>query len=257
MFTGAGRFVWYELLTSDPQAAATFYRDVVGWRAQDSRMTDVSYTLFLAEQTMVAGLMAIPGEMRAMGLYPCWIGYVGVDDVDAGIARVQRAGGWVRRAARNIPGVGRFAVMADLHGAVFCLFSSASGQPAPPVPPGTPGYFGWHELQAGDLDSDFSFYESLFGWTKAGTLDLGPMGIYQMFAIGGRPCGGMMTKMPEALQAFWLYYINVDAIDAAAARVRAGGGQVAYGPQQMPDGSWIMQCEDPQGAMFSIMSRQR
>lgn len=26
-----GRFVWYELLTSDPDAAAGFYTELIGW----------------------------------------------------------------------------------------------------------------------------------------------------------------------------------------------------------------------------------
>ena len=29
-----GRFVWFELLTTDPLGAVTFYGDVVGWHTQ-------------------------------------------------------------------------------------------------------------------------------------------------------------------------------------------------------------------------------
>ena len=33
-----GKFVWYELMTTDMAAAETFYKDVVGWNARDSGM---------------------------------------------------------------------------------------------------------------------------------------------------------------------------------------------------------------------------
>ena len=50
-----------------------------------------------------------------------------------------------------------------------------------------------------------------------------------------------------------MYYINVEAIDAAVARATAGGGQVINGPMEVPGGSWIVNAVDPQGAMFSLV----
>jgi predicted enzyme related to lactoylglutathione lyase len=56
---------------------------------------------------------------------------------------------------------------------------------------------------------------------------------------------------------FWLYYFNVDAIDAAVARVTDGGGKVANGPMEVPGGLWVVQCFDPQGAMFALVAPKR
>ena len=123
--------------------------------------------------------------------------------------------------------------------------------------PGTPGHIGWHELHAGNGESAFAFYAGLFGWTKAEAMDMGPMGIYQIFATGGAPIGGMMTKTPDTPAPFWLYYFNVEAIDAAIARVTAAGGRIALDPHQVPGGSWIAQCIDPQGAMFAMVGGKR
>jgi len=61
----------------------------------------------------------------------------------------------------------------------------------------------------------------------------------------------MMTKMPEMPVAAWLYYFNVESIDAAIGRVKAGGGQVVHGPMEVPGGSWIINAIDPQGALFA------
>jgi uncharacterized protein len=86
---------------------------------------------------------------------------------------------------------------------------------------------------------------------------MGAMGVYQTFAIHGAQSGGMMTKTPQTPAPFWLYYFNVEAVDSAMARVKDGGGQILFGPQQVPGGSWIVQCFDPQGAMFAMMGPKR
>lgn len=146
---------------------------------------------------------------------------------------------------------------ADPHGAVFLLFKGNSEAQPEPAAPGAPGHIGWHELHAGDLDSAFAFYAGLFGWTKAEAIDMGPMGVYQTFATGGAPVGGMMTKTADMPVPCWLYYINVEAIDAAVERVNAGGGKIIMGPHQVPGGSWIVQGFDPQGALFSLVAAKR
>ncbi|MBV8889220.1 MAG: VOC family protein [Alphaproteobacteria bacterium] len=254
MAATANKFVWYDLMTTDIQAAEIFYAKVIGWEAKDSGMPGHPYTLFSADTVMVAGLMPMPPEVVARGARPGWNGYIGVDDVDACAARVKASGGSVHHEPQDIPQVGRYAVVGDPQGAVFMLFSPAGNPPAPPeVAPGSPGHVGWHELQAGDQQSAFAFYADLFGWTKAEAVDMGPIGVYQIFATGGPPVGGMMNKLPQIPAPFWLYYFNVDNIDAAVARVGGEAGQVVNGPQQVPGGSWIAQCRDPQGAMFAMV----
>jgi predicted enzyme related to lactoylglutathione lyase len=252
-----GAFVWYDVMTTNTKAAQTFYRGVMGWEAKDSGMTDRSYTLLSMGPTMVGGLMPIPEDARKAGVGPAWMGYIGVDDVNAYAQRVKAAGGSVHRGPEDIPGVGRFAVAGDPHGAGFILFKGASDAAATPAPAGTPGHVGWRELHAGEGEGAFAFYSGLFGWTKAEAIDMGEMGVYQIFAIDGAQAGGMMTKMPDTPAAFWLYYFNVDAVDAAIARVTDGGGQIIMGPHQVPGGSWIVQCFDPQGAMFALVGSKR
>jgi predicted enzyme related to lactoylglutathione lyase len=250
-------FVWYELMTTDPKAAEGFYRSVVGWTMADAGMPGRSYTLLSAGPTMIGGLMAIPDDARRMGAPPAWIGYIGVDDVDGCAGKLRAAGGAIHRPPDDIPGVGRFAVAADPHGAAFVLFKGASDQMPAPVAPGTPGHVGWHELHAGDGAAAFDFYAGQFGWTLDREMDMGPMGKYLIFASGAEAVGGIMTRMPEMPVPAWVYYFNVDAIDAAAQRVAAGGGKVINGPMEVPGGQWILQGLDPQGALFALVAPGR
>ncbi len=251
-------FVWYELMTTDPAAAEGFYRRVIGWATADAGMPDMKYTIVSAGATAIGGVMAMPADARARGVPPNWTGYIGVADVDATTARVREAGGAVHHAPQDIPGVGRFAVLADPHGAVFCLFKGQSDEPPAQLPAGTPGSVGWHELYTEGPDAAWAFYSALFGWTKGDAIDMGEMGVYQLFSAGGpAPIGGIMKRPPQVPMACWLYYVNVDAIDAAMARVTECGGRTITGPMEVPGGSWIAQCVDPQGAIFAMVAARR
>ena len=252
-----GKFVWYDVMASDTNAAESFYRSVVGWDVKDSGIPDRRYAILSMGSTMIGGLMPIPEDARKAGVRPAWMGYISVDDVDLYAKRVKTAGGVVHRGPEDIPGVGRFAVVGDPDGAGFMLFKGATDQAPTPAPAGTPGHIGWRELHAGDQERAFGFYSQLFGWTKAEAMDMGPMGVYQTFAIDGTQSGGMLTRTPQTPAPFWLYYFNVAAVDAAAKRVKDGGGQIVNGPHQVPGGSWIVQCFDPQGAMFALVGSQR
>ncbi len=243
-----GGFVWYELMTSDVEAAQAFYAKVVGWSMADSGMPGMRYTLAKVGERQVAGLMGPPADAETAPVL--WFGYILVADVDAMAERVREAGGAVHREASDIPGVGRFAVVADPQGAMFMLFRGLR-DPAPDLAPNTPGDVGWHELHTSDWEGTFAFYQGLFGWERSYGHDMGPMGVYQTFSVDGAWTGGMMNG-GGAPSPHWLYYINVDDIDAAAARVTEAGGQVLHGPHQVPGGAWVIMGEDPQGAEFAL-----
>jgi predicted enzyme related to lactoylglutathione lyase len=255
----AHNFVWYELVTTDAEAAKAFYRHVIGWNIHDSGMTDRSYAILSAGTRGVGGLMALPDEALAQGAKPGWLGYIWVDaaeDVDTYTAKTLEAGGRLHRAAEDIPGVGRFALVADPQGAPFVLFNGDPPEETPPpVPFGTPGHVGWNELLTSDWEAGFAFYSKLFGWTKTMTVDMGPMGTYQTFATEKDMVGGMMTIAGQS--SGWLYYFIVDAIDAGAARVKEKGGELIGEIHRVPGDSWIVRCRDPQGAYFALTAGKR
>jgi uncharacterized protein len=251
-----GKFVWYELMTTDTEAAKAFYRDVTGWAPRAAGVPGVDYTLFSANGADVGGMMRLPDEACEAGAQPGWNGYIAVEDVDAFAERIAQAGGEVHVAPQDIPDVGRFAMVSDPQGAVFALFSAGDGGEPPDNSGDAPGKAGWRELHATDWEAAFDFYSRLFGWTKGDAVDMGDMGVYQLFAAGDETIGGMMT-VPEMPRSCWNFYFNVEGIDAAKSRVEAGGGQVCYGPQEVPGGAWFIHCTDPQGAPFALVSARR
>jgi hypothetical protein len=251
---GHGCFVWYELLTTDVAAARAFYRQVVGWDAQDASTAAFSYSVFTADKVEVGGLMDLPLEGRSMGAAPRWIGYVAVDDIDATAERLKQLGGriYVPPTDSNI---GRVSIIIDPQtaalGLVGGLKRGGSGDQLD-----NQGHIGWHELLATDAVKAFAFYRALFDWQAAAT-EKGPQDFYQPFAVDGRTVGGVFTKLPRAPVPFWLYYFNVADIDTATAAVKAGGGKVVHGPFELTPGHWITRCIDPQGAMFALQGQRR
>jgi predicted enzyme related to lactoylglutathione lyase len=251
MFNPKGKFSWYELMTSDTQAAGKFYCDVVGWTTQEMPGDGPPYTVFDIGGVGIAGMLKLEG-------HTAWVGYISVDDVDAHVEKIVEAGGKLWRPATDVPGVLRFAVMSDPQGAAIVVFTPNPAMPSPvrPEPP-APGTIGWHELYTTDLEGGFSFYSKLFGWTKVTDMDMGAMGVYRIFDEGDHKQmadGGMMNKAPQMPVSAWAFYFHVDAMKAAIKRVEAGGGKVINGPMQVPGGAWIINGQDPLGAMFSLVS---
>jgi uncharacterized protein len=251
-----GRFLWFELMTTDMAAATAFYSAVVGWGAQDASTPGLAYTLLITGETSIGGVMDLPEEAANMDTKPSWVGYVGVDDVDAATDRVSDLGGAVHVPPTEIANISRFSVVADPQMATLVLVKWLRPRQDPPAALNAPGRVGWHELLAADGEKAFAFYGELFGWQRAGA-DAGATGTYQLFSAGGQMIGGVFTKPASVPFPFWLYYFNVGDIDAAVKRVQAGGGEILNGPMEVPDGSWIVQCTDPQGAMFALVGKRR
>src|SRR5690554_2974420 len=114
----ASNFVWYELMTSEPDAAIAFYEAVVGWKMEAFPGIGLPYTVVKAGDRGVGGIMAMPEQAARSGMRPGWGGYVFAADVDETTRNVERAGGKVHRQPEDIPDVGRFSVVADPQGAV-------------------------------------------------------------------------------------------------------------------------------------------
>jgi len=256
------RFAWYELMTTDPKAGQAFYTKLLGWGLQDFNPGSVPmnepYVMWTNHNQPLGGVMRLPEEARKMGAPPHWLAYVNVENVDASVRRAVSLGAKVYVEPTDIPGGGRFAVLADPQGAVFGGVSSAQPTPEPAEPP-TPqvGEFSWHELMTTDQNAAFTFYTTLFGWEKRAATDMGPMGVYQEYGRRGRSLGGMFTKPPQMpAPPHWMLYIRVPDVDKAAEQVKALGGQILNGPMDVPGGDRIVQCADPQGAAFALHQRK-
>jgi uncharacterized protein len=260
MANNHGDFIWYELMTDNAAAAEEFYAKVVGWDAYDPNHPGMEYHILKMPTGEIAGVMPLTAEMKGNGARPCWMGYVAVDDVDVSAKAVEAAGGSIHVQPTDIPEVGRFAFVADPQGAMFYIMksldptSNAFAETEPMA-----GHCAWNELATSDPDGAKAFYGGLFGWSKEGEMDMGPLGKYEFLKVksGRFAIGAVMPRMPEMPVSAWSFYFRVPDIDAAVATIGAKGGAILQAPTEIPGGEYSVNAMDPQGAAFGLVGPRK
>jgi len=255
-------FIWYELLTTDVDAAQRFYSDVVGWTVRPGATPGMDYRhLTAGDGEDIGGMLQLTEQMRAGGARPVWLGYIDVPDVDAAVTAIESHGGKTQMPATTMDGVGRIAMVTDGQGVPFYVMT-------PMPPPDRPdarstafarnaiGHCAWNELATSDPRQAFGFYTGQFGWTDGGTMPMGEMGDYQ-FLNDEDGMIGAITRSQDNRPSLWLYYFRVRDIDAAKQTVESRGGTIMLAPQEVPGGDHILIGGDPQGAVFALVGARR
>ncbi len=257
-----GDFIWYELMTTDADAAQAFYGGLLGWSFEGVNQEGSDYRLSLKNGTPVSGVLPLTNEMCDGGARPLWAGYVAVKDVDASVTAITEKGGAILMPPQDIPDVGRIAFVQDPQGAPFYIMRPTTADQAsesfsthePRV-----GHCAWNELMTSDPAGAKSFYGDLFGWIRAESMDMGPMGEYEMLKNGETRdfmFGGLMKKPDEMPVSLWGFYFRVSNIDDAVTYVTENGGSVINGPMEIPGGEFALNGLDPQGAAFSLVGKR-
>ena len=114
-----GTWCWDECFTSDPAAAADFYKAIYGWTITPQDMGPMgTYYLLKRGDQMAGGIF----KGSTPGVPSHWYSHVAVTDLDATVAKAPELGGRVVMAPTPVPGMGRFAVILDPAGADFAVF---------------------------------------------------------------------------------------------------------------------------------------
>lgn len=262
MSNSQGDFIWYELMTSDANAAARFYGAVVGWRIADQPAPapgGMDYRMIgRADGGNAGGVLQLSADMQAHGARPTWLAYLSVPDVDAALRAIADDGGQTLMPKTTLP-VGDIAMVADPTGAAFYVM-----RPVPPpdqpearsdvFAPDQPQRVRWNELHTTDVARAQAFYGRHFGFAFDETMPMGPdLGDYHFIDHGGQRVGGLM-KAPDASQpAGWNFYFGVPSAAAAQRAIRSHGGTVTMEAHQVPGGDWVVMAIDPQGARFGVV----
>lgn len=119
----------------------------------------------------------------------------------------------------------------------------------------TQGTFCWNELITRDIEGAKKFYAELIGWD---IVDSGMPGMaYNMLKSGDKTDGGMMAmppEVPDQVPSHWMSYITVDDVDALVGKVTELGGQVLFGPHDIPTVGRFATIQDPTGAAVSLIT---
>jgi predicted enzyme related to lactoylglutathione lyase len=122
-----------------------------------------------------------------------------------------------------------------------------------------PGEFCWVDLATKDAEGAKNFYGELLGvdWQPAP----GPpeeTGGYGFFVKDGKQVAGVGPTQQEGQPSAWHSYVKVEDADVTAERAREAGGQIDFGPIDLPNESGRMAVlRDPTGAYISINQQQK
>ena len=259
-----GSFIWYELMTTDADAAGAFYGAIIGWDvvkdpAPDPAGPDYRH-IIRSDGGANGGVLQLTAQMCDAGAHPCWLPYLYVTDIDAAVASIGKDGGQVMMPPTDI-GVGVIAMLTDPQGVPIYVMTPRAPADNPDATsdvfsPTAPQRVAWNELASPDLAGSKAFYARHFGFAFNEAMPMGDLGEYCFIDHGGQRLGAMMQRPDPAAPAGWLPYFRVPAIADAKAGVEAGGGAVLMGPHEVPSGEWIIVGRDPQGAAFGLVSTQ-
>jgi predicted enzyme related to lactoylglutathione lyase len=228
-------FCRYDLRTTDPDSARDFYVDAIG--------------LVFAEERSSLAVWPLHEQARARGAPAHWLGQIGVADLAATVQRLLAKGSQLLGPPllRGADGEA-FAILRDPCEAVVAVRESSRHERREPV--------AWHQLHTGDLERSWALYSELFGWSQAGTFDVGDAeGGHRIFRwhAAGKDVGGMAnTARLEGVHPHWLFFFPVANLERTLAEATARGGR-ARAPVVLPNGDRLVACEDPQGAAFGLV----
>ena len=237
---------WVDLMTTDIEAARTFYGDLFGWEFDIGPAETGNYSSALIDGRRVAGIFTMDADHP-----PVWSTYLATSDTDATSDDAVRAGGTVISPAMDVMDLGRMAVLKDPTGGTFGAWQAGT-------------HFGfqvsnetgaviWNELLTREYDAAREFYAAVFSYSYT---DMGDAGFqYSTVEVDGNTVGGIGTLpegVPAEVPAHWRVYFAVDDADEAVAKAVSTGAEVIRPAMDMPYGRHA-DLADPQGAFFSVI----
>lgn len=248
MDTPAGRFVWFDYLTSEPAKAQTFFKALFGWQAQVYNLSDGSkYTMIAVDGRTIGGYGSpLPGTpiYRYSEPYSRWLPYLQVASAHEAATKAKALGGTMVREPAPVGYGGRLAIAADTNGQALGIWqpNEVTGDPGWAGPPNT---FCWCELYSPALASATTFAKQLggFGEQKAAMGD----GTYHTLERDGAPRAGARKPMPGT-QPGWFPWVRVPDIAATVAKAQQLEAEII----QPPNGGAMALIVDPWGATLGL-----
>jgi len=240
-----GKFVWFDLFTTDMTAASNFYEALFGWDFERTNENNPAVKTVFQNGSPIATMIGRNGEPGNSQ----WLSYLSVEDVDSSVQVVLNNGGSVYRPARELPDRGRIAVVLDPQKAPVALLTSSTGDP------GDSAFVSnrWLgcELWTGNVDDAVGFYQKLAGYDVS-LVDVHESTQYRLLSKKGKQRGGVVKIQWDDIKPEWIPYIVVDSIMETVTRAQKIGGTLLLPPDMSVKEGRVAIIADPTGAVFGV-----
>jgi predicted enzyme related to lactoylglutathione lyase len=245
----AGRFVWFDYLTSEPGKAQAFFAALFGWQAQTYVLPEGSkYTMIASGGRNLGGYGSpLPGTpiYRYSEPYARWLPYLQVVNGHESAAKVKSLGGKMVREPSPVGYGGRLGIATDTSGLALALWQpqTVDGDPGWAGPANT---FCWCELYSPATAASLTFIKKVGEFTeKKSPL---PDGTYSLLERDGAPRAGVREPMPGT-QPGWFAWVRVPDVAATAAKAQQLGATIVVAPS---GGQNMALLVDPWGATLGL-----
>jgi predicted enzyme related to lactoylglutathione lyase len=246
-----GKMIFAELVTPSVTDAERFYGGLFGWTFRDVPVQGTHYVEALNGGAQIAGLIERPlpadGSRR-----PAWLTFLSTTDADATVAAATAYGARILFPTRDVPDLGREAVLADPQGATVAILASATGDPPDFLT--DDGDWIWSSLFTPDPGASAAFYNRLFTYQVTNATD-STSGKHLVLASGNYARASINSIPPGRPddRARWLNFVRVENAADMAAKAAALGGRVLVAPHADRDGNPVAIIADPEGAVFGLL----
>jgi hypothetical protein len=253
-----GKWVWFELRSTDVEKSKAFYSELLGWQIQPQEMGGAKFELVKTGGKDVATISATQGKAKSH-----WIPFVSVADVDATVKAIEEQKGKVVMPANDLPDIGRFAIVSDPNGAEFAVFKGAKGDEPDSQSAPVPGQFVWNEYLSKNKkqhQAALAFYPATLGYVTS-QMQMGEgkkASSYDMLSVKGEggqdmPRAGVQPAKPASLGGQWLPWVTVEDTDAIVALTKKLKGKVLTKPHDIPNVGRAAIVADPTGGAIGVL----
>ncbi|WP_207264224.1 VOC family protein [Desulfovibrio sp. Huiquan2017] len=240
-----GKFVWFDLHTTDMYRVAQFYDAVFGWSVERADPGSPRIKTILRSGRRIGSIFLLDDKDRTA---PGWVPNLAVSDADAAFAGALAAGASPLYAPGDRPYRGRMAGIRDPQGARLVLLASSSGDPRDGPP--EDGTFMGAELWTPDVTGAEAFYVGLAGYRA---VEIGSGGApYVMLLSDERPRGGITAPPAPVKTPLWVPQVAVRDVMGVLERVRAAGGTVLLCPVPGDKTHQTAVFLDPAGGVMGV-----
>ncbi len=254
----AGKFIWHDLITEDPDGSRAFYSSLFGWEFRSLNLLGASYWVIELDGVPLGGMVARDAEKP--GNPSQWVSVISVDDPDAAVATARAAGGTVLREPVSLGERGTIAVLGDGQKGLFATLTTPHGDPRDRDTLPKEGRFFWHELWTPDVAAAGSFYQQLTG-LELRSKDLvtrdGGTTTAQILYDGERARAAIRSLPDPAMPTMWMPYLRLGSEARLAELLEAvpqAGGKVLIPALERPLGGYVAVIAGPSGAPVALQT---